>query len=347
MNFLRTTSVELVKCPHCGNQHWYKSSSLWQCGNGHILKTSNGLPDFTQGLDVSNRDLSLQKKIYNGLFGQYYDFMWPLLSMPARPVRQSVPQWITFFTGWAVVILISGGWAVSLSEGLGYSTVFFTLALAGLVLFFNRHRYLFWLLLLAIPVKITLMLRTYRPAETFPDIHHRWVKTMLESGCENVLDISTGTCNSLLRHGWSKLDADFFGVDLSPVMLRQGADNASRANIAVNLYIADAQALPIADESMDLVLNYGALNAYNDQKQALSEMARVLKPGGILVCLDEQLYRAATPLESLYFSLLLSSHDNIDRFPDAAVPTNLSVVENHQIYQFYYLAVLRKQCNEK
>lgn len=343
MNFPKTSSVEPVKCPRCGDQRWFKTSSLWSCINGHVLKTSNGLPDFSQGQAVSSRDQSLQNRIYNGMFGQYYDFMWPLLSIPVRPVKQSIPQWVTYFASWTLIVCIAWSWVVSLPEGLTYSTVFTTLGLAGVLLFFNRHRYLFWLLLLAIPVKISVLSRTYRPAETFFAVHQRWVEKLHQSGCKNVLDVSTGTCNSLLRHGWSKLDAVLFGVDLSPVMLKQGADNASQANVAVNLYIADAQALPFADESMDLILNYGALNGYDDQKRALSEMARVLKPGGILVCLDEQLYEGATVLESLYFNLLLSSHDKVNRFPEDAVPANLSVVENHQIYQFYYLAVLNKQ----
>lgn len=343
MKFSDTLSDGLVKCPRCGDQRWHRSSSLWCCGNGHIIKAVSGIPDFSQNQAVSERDMALQVKLYKGILARYYGFMMPLLATPARPISQSLPLWGALLVGWVVAVAIVIGWIANLSPTPGGGLWLFTLMLGLLIVFLNKHRYLFWLLILAVPVKLILMFRPYRPPETFTDVHRKWVNTLKESECGYVLDVSTGTCNSLLRHGWASLNAEFHGVDLSPVMLVQGADNAAQANVAINLYIADAQALPLPDECMDLVLNYGALNAYNDQKLAMSEMARVLKPGGVLVCLDEQLYGKATMLEALYFSHVLAAHDQVHEFPEKAVPDNLVVVENHQIYQFYYLVIMKKQ----
>lgn len=342
MKFPDSLTNTLVKCPYCGDQRWHRSSSLWRCGNGHDLRTVMGIPDFTNDQLVSQRDKALQSRLYNGLLGRYYGFMMPLLSMPARPFGQSLPQWSSFFAAWVVVITIIFGWMVNLAVRPAAALWLFTFFLALMITFLNQHRYLFWLLVLAVPVKVNMVFRQYRPDEPFPEVHRRWINRFKESDCGRILDVSTGTCNSLLRHGWTELDAEFYGLDLSPVMLVQGADNAAQAHVSVNLYVGDAQALPLPDECMDLVLNYGALNGYSDQAKALSEMARVLKPGGFLVCLDEQLYPAASRLEALYFDRVLAAHDKIKKFPAESVPGDLVVVENHQIYQFYYLALMQK-----
>lgn len=335
-------STEQVICPQCGSQRWRKLTSQWLCKNGHVIPTSAGLPDFSAGGTLAAQDRKLRDRLYNGLLGRYYGFMMPLLSMPARPILQSLSQWAVFFITWIVLFDLLWGMTVAFSGG---HTVIGCLLLAlllasGAVLY--RHSYLFWLLLVAIPVKLILLLRPYKPAETFPDVHRRWVNALKDAGCEQVLDVSTGTCNSLLRHGWTSLGAQLHGVDLSTTMLLQGADNAAAAGVPIQLYVADAQAMPFPDACMDLVLNYGALNGYQDQGRALAEMARILKPGGVLVCLDEQLYDRAGKLEKLYFEKVLASHDTIVRFPREAVPVVLDLVELHQIYQFYYLAIMRK-----
>ncbi len=47
--------------------------------------------------------------------------------------------------------------------------------------------------------------------------------------------------------------------------------------------VADAVALPFDDESFDLVISFGVLHHIKDWRKALSEIKRVLKPGGYLV----------------------------------------------------------------
>ena len=335
-------STEQVICPHCGSQRWHKLTSQWQCRNGHVIRASAGLPDFSTRNPLAPQDQKLRDQLYNGLLGRYYGFMMPLLSMPARPIMQSLPQWGMFFAAWTVLLALLSGVVFAFNHG--YHTLMSFLLLVSLLCggLLYRHSYLFWLLLVAIPVKVIVLLRPYKPTETFPDVHRRWVNALKDAGCEQVLDVSTGTCNSLLRHGWTTLGAQLHGVDLSTTMLLQGADNAAAAGVPIQLYVADAQAMPFPDASMDLVLNYGALNGYQDQGRALAEMARVLKPGGVLVCLDEQLYERAGRLEQLYFEKVLASHDTIMRFPREAVPLTLELVELHQIYQFYYLAIMKK-----
>jgi ubiquinone/menaquinone biosynthesis C-methylase UbiE len=333
---------DLARCPECGSRTWRKLPSSWQCAHGHLLPCREGFPDFSAATPASGRDERLRHRLYDGLPGRYYGFVMPLLSMPARPALQSVPQWLTFVAAWlALAALFAGLVAASLNEQR-VALAILSVLLAAWVGMFWRHPYLFWLLLTALPVKLTLLRRPYRPSQSFRDVHRRWLETISTRGCRDLLDVSTGTCNSLLRHGWASLGCRRYGVDLSTTMLLQGARNAARAGVAVELYIADAHTLPFPDESFDLILNYGALNGYRDPVAALSTMARVLRPGGLLVCLDEQLYEGANPVESLYFSRVLASHDRVTKFPQEALPSALSVVEFHQVYEFYYLAVLTK-----
>jgi SAM-dependent methyltransferase len=61
--------------------------------------------------------------------------------------------------------------------------------------------------------------------------------------------------------------------------------------------LADAHALPIADDSLDAVLSYAVLEHLRDPFVALSEISRVLKPGGIYLGTVSQ----GEPFHASYF----------------------------------------------
>ncbi|PYS70514.1 MAG: hypothetical protein DMF69_13245, partial [Acidobacteria bacterium] len=218
------------------------------------------------------------------------------------------------------------------------------LVFAGVVYFLLRHRYLLYLVLLAIPVKISLLSTRFKPVEAFPAIHARHINDLLKrSERLQVLDVSTGSCNSLYRHGWMKLNADYTGIDLSDTMLLQGVDFMDQQGISMDFVLGDAVRLPFAPETFDVVLNYGALNGYTDSGKALAEMTRVTKQGGLVLFLDEQLYPEATLVEKIYFQRVLSSHNVIHHCPVELMPASLDNVEVHQVYHFYYLCTAHKR----
>jgi ubiquinone/menaquinone biosynthesis C-methylase UbiE len=73
------------------------------------------------------------------------------------------------------------------------------------------------------------------------------------------------------------------GVDMTPAMLakaRASASTARRTNVTFRQGFAEA--LPVADAWADVVISNGVLNLMPDKIAALTEMARVLKPGGRL-----------------------------------------------------------------
>jgi SAM-dependent methyltransferase len=69
-------------------------------------------------------------------------------------------------------------------------------------------------------------------------------------------------------------------MDISPGMLETLQRNASDLGLTVATVAGDAEALPLADGSFDLVFGHAVLHHIPDLGRALAEFHRVLKPGG-------------------------------------------------------------------
>jgi ubiquinone/menaquinone biosynthesis C-methylase UbiE len=76
------------------------------------------------------------------------------------------------------------------------------------------------------------------------------------------------------------------GVDFSPAMLEQARDRARKLGRTVDLRQGDAHALAFPDGSFDTVVCTFSLCAIPDERRALAEMGRVLRPGGLLLLAD-------------------------------------------------------------
>jgi SAM-dependent methyltransferase len=69
-------------------------------------------------------------------------------------------------------------------------------------------------------------------------------------------------------------------TDISPGMIRALAANAERLGLQVKTARADAESLPFADGSFDLVIGHAVLHHLPDLTRAFAEFHRVLAPGG-------------------------------------------------------------------
>jgi ubiquinone/menaquinone biosynthesis C-methylase UbiE len=76
------------------------------------------------------------------------------------------------------------------------------------------------------------------------------------------------------------------GVDLSPDMLAVAETRAEKMGRPIRFIEGDAQDLPFADGSFDTVVCTYALCSVPDDARAISDMHRVLKPGGRLILVD-------------------------------------------------------------
>ncbi|GLX02307.1 class I SAM-dependent methyltransferase [Microtetraspora sp. NBRC 16547] len=97
------------------------------------------------------------------------------------------------------------------------------------------------------------------------------------------LEIAIGT-GANLRHYPD--DVDLTGIDWSPAMVQAARRQADRVHRAVRLHQADATALPFPAGTFDTVVSTFALCCIPDERAALIEALRVLRPGGRLLLAD-------------------------------------------------------------
>ena len=96
---------------------------------------------------------------------------------------------------------------------------------------------------------------------------------------KEVLEIATGP--GLLAKHVAPAAKRMVATDYSDGMIREAKKGERPANLTFE--VADATALPYADDSFDAVLIANALHVMPEPVKALSEIDRVLRPGGVLI----------------------------------------------------------------
>lgn len=99
----------------------------------------------------------------------------------------------------------------------------------------------------------------------------------------SVLDIGCGTGSLLARVSEEAPDCALAGVDLSPVMI---ATARARLPQHARLTAADAESLPFADGTFDVVVSSSSFHFWPEPARALQECKRVVKKTGSLVISD-------------------------------------------------------------
>ena len=95
---------------------------------------------------------------------------------------------------------------------------------------------------------------------------------------EKVLDVAAGNGNATLaaaRRGGRVTSTDYVGA-----LLERGAERARAERLEITFETADAEALPYAAGSFDVVLSTFGVMFSPDHTQAAAELARVCRPGG-------------------------------------------------------------------
>jgi ubiquinone/menaquinone biosynthesis C-methylase UbiE len=106
---------------------------------------------------------------------------------------------------------------------------------------------------------------------------------------DSVLETSVGTglnFKFLLKEPELQ-SLNLFGIDLSAEMLLNCLANLHRSKLDASLFLANAESLPFADSSFDLVFHTGGLHFFNTPAKAIAEMIRVAKPGSLLLIAGE------------------------------------------------------------
>jgi len=102
----------------------------------------------------------------------------------------------------------------------------------------------------------------------------------LDRGYDRSLEIGAGTGYFSLNLLQAGVVTHATCTDISPGMVSTLAENARRLGLEVKTARADAESLPFATDSFDLVLGHAVLHHLPDLNRAFSEFHRVLRPGG-------------------------------------------------------------------
>lgn len=94
----------------------------------------------------------------------------------------------------------------------------------------------------------------------------------------DVLEVGVGLGTDFVR--FVRAGAHATGIDLTQAAVDAVRLRLSFEGLAAEVLVADAEALPFSDDSFDLVWCYGVLHHTPDPERALSEIRRVLRPGG-------------------------------------------------------------------
>jgi arsenite methyltransferase len=131
-----------------------------------------------------------------------------------------------------------------------------------------------------------------RSAESFAGVANPFSLGELAPG-EDVLDVGCGAgLDSLVAAQMVGPAGSVTGIDMTPEMLakaRASADELGSGN--VRLVEGEAEQLPFADESFDVVISNGVVDLIPDKEAVFSELHRVLRPGGRIQLADVTIQR--------------------------------------------------------
>ncbi|MBN1180104.1 MAG: methyltransferase domain-containing protein [Anaerolineae bacterium] len=144
-------------------------------------------------------------------------------------------------------------------------------------------------------------------ADTIPGIHiggqdatHTLLEMCQIDETRPILDVGCGAGHTACLIA-QKFGAQVHGIDISEVMISKAQERANRMGLTdrVKFRTADAYQLPFEDGCFDVVLIESVLTPLpGDKVQALREMMRVLRPGG-LIGANESIVAPEVPPEIL------------------------------------------------
>ena len=102
-----------------------------------------------------------------------------------------------------------------------------------------------------------------------------------------LLDLCCGTGDMSLRYASLDGSAQIIGMDFSAAMLSVAAERLALTDLTNITFIeGDAMSMPFDDDSFDTALISFGLRNVGDYRRVIDEMARVVRPGGKVFCID-------------------------------------------------------------
>ena len=157
-----------------------------------------------------------------------------------------------------------------------------------------------------------------------------------------VLDLGCGTGVILKEISSINSDVELFGLDLSENMI---AKATQRLGTTATLSVGDAENLPYADNTFDLVCCVESFHHYPNPKKALSEINRVLKNGGLFLLCDT--WTRSPIRQILNFFIRFSSDGDVHIYSENEISkllkvTRFEMVSWNLITNHAYLSISKK-----
>lgn len=109
------------------------------------------------------------------------------------------------------------------------------------------------------------------------------LRNTLGNNLENISLLDVGSGGGFLAEAFARMGCRVTGIDLSEESAQTADAHARSSSLKIHCQAGAGTALPYADDSFDVVACCDVLEHISDWEGAITEIARVLKPGGLFL----------------------------------------------------------------